>query len=35
VLEGLQKGDAQAVRAAFEHDIDDGYATLSAALSKT
>lgn len=34
VLEGLQKHDAQAVRAAFEHDIDDGYATLSAALSK-
>ncbi|WP_129778146.1 GntR family transcriptional regulator [Peristeroidobacter soli] len=35
VLEGLQKRDAQAVRAAFEHDIDDGYATLSAALGKT
>jgi DNA-binding GntR family transcriptional regulator len=35
VLEGLQKGDAQAVRAAFEHDIDDGYATLSAALDKS
>lgn len=35
VLEGLQKRDAQVVRAAFEHDIDDGYATLSAALGKT
>jgi DNA-binding GntR family transcriptional regulator len=35
VLEGLQKRDAQAVRAAFEHDIDDGYATLSAALNKS
>jgi DNA-binding GntR family transcriptional regulator len=32
VLTGLKKHDAQRVRAAFERDIDDGYATLSAAL---
>lgn len=33
VLRGLKEGDPRQVRAAFERDIDDGYATLSAAFA--